>query len=150
MAIVITGSGRNFSAGADIREFNLPPAEPHLPDVVHSFEACEKPVVAAINGNALGGGLEIAMGCHYRIASDGASLGLPEVLLGLLPGAAGTQRLPRLTGAEAALDLMLSGKPVDADRFPDSGFAGSRGAHAGRTAWRPLPHHRPEDFYHLR
>ena len=115
-AIVITGAGRGFSAGADIREFSQPPQPPHLPDLVHVVEASAKPVVAAIHGHALGGGLELAMACHYRIADAEARLGLPEVNLGLLPGATGTQRLPRLTGAEAALEIMLGGKTLDAER----------------------------------
>src|SRR5690606_27147685 len=89
-------------------------AEPHLPDVIARIESCAKPVLAAIHGTALGGGLEIAMGCHYRLADSRAMLGLPEVKLGLLPGATGTQRLPRLVGVETALDMMLSGDPVNA------------------------------------
>jgi len=113
-AIVIICSGRTFIAGADIREFGRPPEPPHLLDVVARIEAADKPVVAAMHGTALGGGLEVALGCHYRIATGSAKLGLPEVSLGLLPGASGTQRLPRLIGAERALDMMLSGKPVKA------------------------------------
>ncbi len=113
-AIVLICAGRTFFAGADIREFDLPPREPHLPDVVAHIEASEKPVVAAIHGTALGGGLEVAMGCHYRIAKATAKVGLPEVKLGLLPGATGTQRLPRLVGVERALDMMLTGDPVAA------------------------------------
>jgi 3-hydroxyacyl-CoA dehydrogenase len=113
-AIVIACAGRTFIAGADIREFGKPPLEPFLPDVVNRIEACDKPVVAAIHGTALGGGFEVALGCHYRIAVSSAAVGLPEVNLGLLPGAGGTQRLPRLIGAEAAMDIMLSGKPVKA------------------------------------
>ncbi len=113
-SIVLLCAGRTFIAGADIREFDRPPVEPHLPDVVSRIEACNKPVVAAIHGTALGGGLEIAMGCHYRIALHTAVVGLPEVKLGLLPGASGTQRLPRLAGVPTALDIMLSGNPVSA------------------------------------
>ncbi|RLA31547.1 MAG: 3-hydroxyacyl-CoA dehydrogenase, partial [Gammaproteobacteria bacterium] len=113
-AIVIICDGRTFIAGADIREFDMPPQAPHLPDIVDRIDACETPVVAAIHGTALGGGLEVAMGCHYRVALASAKLGLPEVLLGLLPGASGTQRLPRLVGAEMALNMMLSGKPIGA------------------------------------
>jgi 3-hydroxyacyl-CoA dehydrogenase len=114
-AMVLLCAGRTFVAGADIREFDLPPAEPHLPDVIARIEACAKPVLAAIHGTALGGGLELAMACHYRLADSRARFGLPEVKLGLLPGATGTQRLPRLVGVETALDMMLSGDPVNAD-----------------------------------
>lgn len=113
-AVLIVGAGRNFIAGADIREFGKPPVPPSLPDVCNRIEACAKPVVAAIHGAALGGGLEVALAAHYRLAVDGAKLGLPEVQLGLLPGAGGTQRTPRLIGAPAALDLILSGRHAGA------------------------------------
>ncbi|PZR50232.1 3-hydroxyacyl-CoA dehydrogenase NAD-binding domain-containing protein [Paraburkholderia fungorum] len=113
-AVLIVGAGRNFIAGADIREFGKPPVPPSLPDVCNRIEACSKPVVAAIHGAALGGGLEVALAAHYRLAVDGAKLGLPEVQLGLLPGAGGTQRTPRLIGAQAALDLILSGRHAGA------------------------------------
>ncbi|WP_153135075.1 3-hydroxyacyl-CoA dehydrogenase NAD-binding domain-containing protein [Paraburkholderia agricolaris] len=113
-AVLIVGAGRNFIAGADIREFGKPPVPPSLPDVCNQIEACSKPVVAAIHGAALGGGLEVALAAHYRLAVDGAKLGLPEVQLGLLPGAGGTQRTPRLVGAQAALDLILSGRHAGA------------------------------------
>jgi 3-hydroxyacyl-CoA dehydrogenase len=113
-AVVIACAGRTFVAGADIREFGQPPREPHLPDVINAIEACSKPVVAAIHGTALGGGCEIALACHARVIEPGASLGLPEVKLGLIPGAGGTQRLPRLVGLEAALDLVTSGRTVKA------------------------------------
>ncbi|MDE1010008.1 MAG: 3-hydroxyacyl-CoA dehydrogenase NAD-binding domain-containing protein [Paraburkholderia fungorum] len=113
-AVLIVGAGRNFIAGADIREFGKPPVPPSLPDVCNRIEACAKPVVAAIHGAALGGGLEVALAAHYRLAVDGAKLGLPEVQLGLLPGAGGTQRTPRLIGAQAALDLILSGRHAGA------------------------------------
>jgi len=115
-AVVIAARGRTFMAGADIREFGQPPKEPFLPDVVERIEVCSKPVVAAIHGTALGGGLEIAMGCHYRVAVASARLGLPEVTLGLIPGAEGTQRLPRLVGVEAALEMIVTGQPVPADK----------------------------------
>ena len=115
-AIVIRGSGRLFSAGADITEFGEPLVEPNLPEVIDAIEASSIPVVAAIHGSALGGGLEIALGCHYRIAAVGSKLGLPEVLLGLLPGAGGTQRLPRLIGAEDALEMIVLGHPISAER----------------------------------
>ncbi|MEC5405927.1 3-hydroxyacyl-CoA dehydrogenase NAD-binding domain-containing protein [Paraburkholderia sp. MPAMCS5] len=113
-AVLIVGAGRNFIAGADIREFGKPPVPPSLPDVCNRIEACTKPVVAAIHGAALGGGLEVALAAHYRLAVEGAKLGLPEVQLGLLPGAGGTQRAPRLIGAQAALDLILSGRHASA------------------------------------
>ena len=122
LAIVIHCAGRTFIAGADIREFNKPPTAPFLPDVVHAIEDAGKPVIAAIHGTALGGGLEVAMGCHYRIALASAKLGLPEVNLGLLPGATGTQRLPRLVGIEKALDMMLTGKPISAAAAHGSGL----------------------------
>lgn len=122
LAIVLICSGRTFIAGADIREFDRPPEEPHLPDVVSRIESAIKPVVAAIHGTALGGGLEVAMACHYRLAEADSRLGLPEVKLGLLPGATGTQRLPRLVGVELALDMMLSGEPVSAGTALDAGL----------------------------
>ncbi len=113
-AVVIRCEGRTFVAGADIREFGKPPEEPWLPELLHEVEASSKPVVAAIHGTALGGGLELALACHYRIAVADAKVGLPEVKLGLLPGAGGTQRTPRLAGIVAALDLMTSGTPISA------------------------------------
>jgi 3-hydroxyacyl-CoA dehydrogenase len=114
-AIVLASDGRTFSGGADITEFGKPPVPPILPDLIATFDALDKPLVAAIGGVALGGGLEIALGCHARVASPAAKLGLPEVKLGLLPGAGGTQRLPRLIGAAAALQLMAEGNPVSAE-----------------------------------
>jgi len=114
-ALVLLCAGRTFIAGADITEFGKPPRPPSLPEVLDTIEACAKPVVAAIHGTALGGGLETAMACHYRIALEGARLGLPEVKLGLLPGAGGTQRAPRLMGVKAALELMVGGTPVTAE-----------------------------------
>ena len=113
-AVLIVGAGKSFIAGADIREFGLPPQPPLLTDVCKRIEASKKPVVAAIHGAALGGGLEVAIAAHYRLAVANAKLGLPEVLLGLLPGAGGTQRAPRLVGAAAALDIMLTGRHVGA------------------------------------
>ncbi|WP_374764211.1 3-hydroxyacyl-CoA dehydrogenase NAD-binding domain-containing protein [Yunchengibacter salinarum] len=112
-AVVIACAGRTFIAGADISEFGKPPQPPHLPDLCQAIEDCEKPVVAALHGTALGGGLEVALGCHWRVADQHARAGLPEVHLGLLPGAGGTQRLPRLIGAQAALRMITEGKPVD-------------------------------------
>jgi 3-hydroxyacyl-CoA dehydrogenase len=113
-AVLLLGAGRNFIGGADIREFGKPPLTPFLPDVCQRIEDCSKIVVASIDGVALGGGLEVALAAHYRVALPGAKFGLPEVLLGLLPGAGGTQRTPRLIGAKAALDMMLSGRQVGA------------------------------------
>ena len=108
--IVIIGKGRGFSAGADIREFSGTALEPLLPEVCNRIEALEKPVLAALHGYALGGGLEVAVSAHYRIAQPTASLGLPEITLGLIPGAGGTQRVPRLCGLENSFDLMISGR----------------------------------------
>jgi 3-hydroxyacyl-CoA dehydrogenase len=115
-AVVVHCLGRTFCAGADIREFGKPPADPWLPEVLDTIEASNIPVIAAIHGTALGGGLETAIACHYRIAVGSARLGFPEVNLGLLPGAGGTQRAPRLMGVQAALDLMVSGKPLPAPK----------------------------------
>ena len=114
VAVVVTGAGRTFVGGADIREFGQPPREPHLPDVYARIEQSSKPVVAAVNGAALGGGCELALACHGRIAAPTAILGLPEVKLGIVPGAGGTQRLPRLIGTGAAIDLIGSGRTVKA------------------------------------
>jgi len=113
-AVLLVGNGKAFIAGADIREFGKPPVPPSLPEVCGAIENCSKPVIAAIHGAALGGGLEVAMSAHYRLALPAASLGLPEVLLGLLPGSGGTQRAPRLMGVKPATELMLSGKPLNA------------------------------------
>lgn len=114
-AIVIRGAGRLFSAGADISEFDSETiAEPWLPHLIDLIEACGKPVIAAIHGSALGGGLEVALACHYRVATPRSMLGLPEVKLGVIPGAGGTQRLPRLAGVSAALKMIVGGEPVPA------------------------------------
>ncbi len=115
-AIVITGAGKFFSCGADIREFNTPMSrqEPSLRAIIEQLESSPKPVVAAIHGAALGGGLELALGCHHRVAQAKASFGLPEVKLGILPGAGGTQRLPRLIGIKPALDIVAGGDSIDA------------------------------------
>ncbi|MBO6636692.1 MAG: enoyl-CoA hydratase/isomerase family protein [Roseitalea sp.] len=113
-AVILRCAGRTFVAGADIREFAQPPKEPHLPDLVAAIEAADRPWVAAIHGTALGGGLELAMACRTRIADADAKLGLPEVNLGLIPGAGGTVRLPRLVPAEMALTMVAGGKPVGA------------------------------------
>jgi 3-hydroxyacyl-CoA dehydrogenase len=121
-AIVIAGNNAMFSGGADIREFGTPAMlqAPNLPDLIAVVESSAKPVVAAIEGNCLGGGLELALGCNYRVAAQSARLGLPEVKLGLLPGAGGTQRLPRLVGVENALNVILGGEPLPATMFKGS------------------------------
>src|SRR5690554_1488275 len=113
-ALLLVCEGRTFVAGADIREFGKPLQEPGLPSVINRFEESSKPIVAALHGTALGGGLELALGCHYRVAVASAKVGLPEVKLGLLPGAGGTQRLPRLTGARKALEMITTGEFVKA------------------------------------
>ena len=125
VAVVVTGAGRMFVAGADIREFNLPkPADvPELHNMIKGIEDSPKPVVCAINGLALGGGLELAMGCHYRLIAKGTQVGQPEVKLGFIPGAGGTQRLPRLIGIEAALDMILDGEPISAEKAVELGIA---------------------------
>lgn len=112
--VVITGAGKTFIGGADIKEFGKPAMDPTLPAVIEKIENLSKPVVAALNGAALGGGLEVALACHYRVAAPAAQVGLPEVKLGIVPGAGGTQRLPRLIGIPAALDLITSGRSVKA------------------------------------
>jgi 3-hydroxyacyl-CoA dehydrogenase len=146
-AIVITGNGRAFSAGADITEFAKGRLEPFLWEVINIIEASPKPVIAALNGLALGGGLEVALGCHYRVASPAAKqLGLPEVKIGIIPGAGGTQRLPRLIGVEAALDMIVSGNPIDAakghslgliDKIADGDVVAAAVAFAEEVASKP-------------
>ena len=118
-AVVLIGSGKGFSGGADIREFGTPKslAPPNLLMVLRALEECGKPVIAAIDGICMGGGLELALACHYRVATADARIGLPEVKLGLLPGAGGTQRLPRVVGVERALNMIVSGKPVRAEEL---------------------------------
>ena len=150
-AVVLLGAGRGFSGGADIKEFNSPKAlaEPDLHTVIRAVEQCPKPVVAAIHGVAMGGGLELALGCHYRVAVAGAQVALPEVKLGLLPGAGGTQRLPRLLGIEAALDMIVSGATVASEKLAgtrlfdallEGDLLEGAVAFAGRVAdVRPLP-----------
>ncbi|MGO4916567.1 3-hydroxyacyl-CoA dehydrogenase NAD-binding domain-containing protein [Pseudogemmobacter sp. W21_MBD1_M6] len=110
--IVLLAEGRTFPAGAEIKEFGKKPEDPWLPEIFDWIEQCPKPVIALLHGTVLGGGLELAMAAHYRLADPETKLGLPEVALGILPGAGGTQRAPRLMGADAALDLMLSGAPI--------------------------------------
>ena len=122
-AVVLAGAGRSFPAGADIREFGLPPAAPTLSEVIATLDALPKPSVAAIHGNALGGGCEVALACDRRLMSAEAGIGLPEVKLGILPGAGGTQRLPRLVGALAALDLVTSGRRLGAAEAVKLGLA---------------------------
>ncbi|MBI5270446.1 MAG: enoyl-CoA hydratase/isomerase family protein, partial [Burkholderiales bacterium] len=116
-AIVITGAGKAFSGGADIKEFGSPKAlaEPNLLSLIRLVELCSKPVVAAVHSVCMGGGLELALGCHYRVAAPGANVALPEVKIGLIPGAGGTQRLPRVLGLETALNMIVSGEPVKSE-----------------------------------
>jgi 3-hydroxyacyl-CoA dehydrogenase len=137
-AIVLAGKGRNFVAGADVREFDRPPADPLLPAVLARVEACSKPVVAALCGATLGGGAETAIACHYRCASGDLQFGFPEVNLGLLPGAGGTVRFPRLAGWQASLDLMTGGKPIGIDAAMGLGVVDRRvdgDLVAGAIAW---------------
>jgi len=118
---VLACEGRTFMAGADITEFGKPPLSPSLHEAINAVESSGKPIVAAIHGTAFGGGLEVALGCQYRVALASAKIGLPEVKLGLLPGAGGTQRLPRLIGVEAALGIIVSGDPVPAPQAAKAG-----------------------------
>jgi len=152
-AIVITGAGKAFSGGADIKEFNSPKAlaEPSLHTLIATAEGSTKPVVAAIHTVCMGGGLELSLGCHYRVAMPGAQIALPEVKLGLLPGAGGTQRLPRVLGLEMALNMIVSGTPVLSDKLAgtalfDQVFAADADLLASAIAFaekiadaRPLP-----------
>src|SRR5580765_2664702 len=150
-AMVLIGAGRSFIAGADIRQFGKGPSTPPTGRRPYDvLDGSAKPVVAAIHGYALGGGLEIALACHYRVAVPSAKVGLPEVQIGLLPGAGGTQRLPRLIGPMAALELITSGRHVPAEEakklgvvdevVPESDLKGAAMAFARRIAdTRPLP-----------
>ncbi len=124
-AVVLACAGRTFVAGADIREFGRPPEEPHLPDVVDALVDCPLPVIAALHGTVLGGGLELALGCHFRVAVENTRFGMPEVNLGLIPGAGGTQRLPRLVGIDAATDMITSGRMIDTARALEIGLIDS-------------------------
>src|SRR3989441_4244846 len=121
-AVVVTCAGRTFIAGADITEFGQPPKEPGLHEVLALIEQSPKPIIAAVHGTALGGGLEVALACHYRSGVKDARFGLPEVKLGLLPGAGGTQRLPRVVGVEKSLQMMVSGDPIRADEALRAGL----------------------------
>ncbi|MTH76949.1 3-hydroxyacyl-CoA dehydrogenase NAD-binding domain-containing protein [Paracoccus aestuariivivens] len=121
-AVVLICAGRTFIAGADVTEFGKPPVEPHLPELVARIEAAEKPWVAAIHGSALGGGFEVALGCRFRVALPDASVGLPEVTLGIIPGAGGTVRTPRLCGVETAVDMATAGKPLRAPKALAAGL----------------------------
>ncbi|WP_421594015.1 3-hydroxyacyl-CoA dehydrogenase NAD-binding domain-containing protein [Shinella sp. M27] len=147
-AVVLICAGRTFIAGADVSEFGKPPQPPHLPDVVAAIEGAKKPWIAAIHGSALGGGLEVALGCAYRVAVSSANLGLPEVKLGIIPGAGGTVRLPRLIGAAAAVDLVTGGSPLSAkkaeglgliDAVIDGDLRAGAVAFAERIAEKSLP-----------
>ena len=121
-AVIVTGGGRTFMAGADISEFGKPTMSPDLNTVIFEYEDSSKPTIAALHGTPLGGGLEVSMGCHYRVANSKTLLGLPEVKLGLLPGAGGTQRLPRLVGPELALEMITSGTPIPASKALKEGL----------------------------
>ncbi|MGH7270058.1 MAG: enoyl-CoA hydratase-related protein, partial [Polyangiaceae bacterium] len=121
-AIVLAGKGRTFIAGADITEFGKVPKPPSLLDLIARYEASDKPIVAALHGTTLGGGLEVALGCHYRVAAADAKCGQPEVKLGILPGAGGTQRLPRLIGVARALEMIVSGTPIGAKEAKELGL----------------------------
>src|SRR5947199_3411053 len=121
-AVVLTCGGRTVIAGADITEFGKPPKPPGLAEVLTLMENSPKPIVAAIHGTALGGGLEVALACHYRVAVKDAKLGLPEVKLGLLPGAGGTQRLPRAVGPELAVKMIVGGDPIGATEALKNGL----------------------------
>ena len=125
-AIVIACAGRTFIAGADITEFGKPPKEPGLHEVLALIEASPKPVVAAVHGTALGGGLEVTLACHYRVGDKGARFGLPEVKLGLLPGANGMLRIARRAGLQVAIDLALTGRNVRPSKAKALGLADER------------------------
>ena len=160
VAVVLAGAGKVFSGGADITEFETPKAlaEPNLLTVIKAVEQSGKPVVAAVHGVCMGGGLELALGCHYRVASVGAQVGLPEVKLGLLPGAGGTQRLPRAVGLEAALNLIVSGAPAPSEVLHQAGLfdamiegdllVGAVAFAAKVAAARPLPRLRDRKVQH--
>src|SRR6188768_2643650 len=151
-ALVIACEGRTFVAGADIREFGKPPLAPDLPEPIEFLDTAPQLTIAAIHGTALGGGLELALACNFRVATQSARLGLPEVTLGILPGAGGTQRLPRLIGVKPALDMIVSGTSlvaadaqriglvdeITADGLQAFAVAFARRAPAGRRRQRTL------------
>ena len=162
-AIVLTGAGRAFSGGADIKEFNTPAmmGEPNLRTLIDIVEASPKPVIAAVHGICLGGGLELSLGCHYRVAAKRTKIGLPEVKIGLVPGAGGTQRLPRALDVETALNMIATGEPVNAevlaaipgqaliDKLVDGDVLPAAIAFAGEIAGkRPLPRVRDRKAVH--
>jgi 3-hydroxyacyl-CoA dehydrogenase len=145
-AVVLLCAGRTFIAGADVSEFGKPPKPPHLPDLVARIEAAKKPWIAAIHGSALGGGFEVALACRFRLALATASVGLPEVTLGIVPGAGGTVRLPRLVPPATAIDLATTGKPMKAPKALELGLVDRiidgdlrAGAIAFAAALPPLP-----------
>ena len=146
VAGVIIGAGRGFVAGADIKEFDKPAVEPGLSAVIAAIEDCSKPVVAAIHGVALGGGLELALGCDARLAARDALVGLPEVTLGIIPGAGGTQRLPRLVGIPKAIELIVSGRRIGAPEAAGLGIIDAMvdGRPAGRGRGLCAAHDRQE------
>ena len=123
-AVILSGDAELFCAGADVKEFNTPKmvADPNLATLLLLFERALKPTIAAISGNALGGGFELALACHYRVASPDARVGLPEVKIGLIPGSGGTQRLPRAVGLEMAINMIVSGEPVRAADLAKTGL----------------------------
>ncbi|MGH8709367.1 MAG: enoyl-CoA hydratase/isomerase family protein, partial [Burkholderiales bacterium] len=121
-AVVLIGSAKAFSGGADIREFGKPATKPNLPEVNDLQDSMQKPLVAAIGGFALGGGLELALACHYRVALEKSVLGLPEVKLGILPGSGGTQRLPRIIPVHEAARMMILGEPIPAPKAKELGL----------------------------
>jgi len=159
-AVVLTGAGKAFMGGADIREFDRPPVEPQLPQVIAAIMDSAKPWLAAIHGPALGGGFELALGCDVRIAAPDAIVGLPEVTLGIIPGAGGTQHLPRLVGIPRAIELICAGKRIKAEealqlRLIDEVVAGDLRSTALELAAQmttkrrvrdlPVPRYEPEE-----
>jgi len=147
-AVVIACAGRTFVAGADITEFGKPPRQPTGMAVIEAIEASRKPVIAAMHGTPLGGGLELALACHFRVAAPGTRLGQPEIKLGIIPGAGGTQRLPRLVGMDKAMAMILSGEPIPVREAHDAGLvdeiiAGDLVAGAIAFAWRVVAEKRP-------